>query len=288
MLERPPCVLVLGGGELGSAVAHRLVRSGMTVFVADLEKPTCIRTGVCFAVALGRGKVEVEGVTALRAELSGNEAPRIPRAGSVAVLAVSDRRGAWEDLVDRVGAEVLVDARMLKGDHGVTRGVADFTIGLGPGFTAGEDVDIVVETNRGGDLGRVLETGQAEADTGIPAPVSGYAGERVIRAPASGVFTGQARIGDLVEVGSVVGSIRPRTDAGKAARAIRAAEVTAPISGLLRGLVMDGTQVNEHQKIGDVDPRGRKIDACRISDKGRAVAGGVLEAIMHWWTGGHV
>ena len=250
---------------------------------------------MCFAVALRRGAVEVEGVKGIAT--APGEARARASEGQVPVVAVGDGVTDWQGLAEAVGARVVVDARMLKGGHGLQRGVAGLAIGLGPGFTAGRDVDVVVETNRGSDLGRVIESGGAEADTGRPAPVKGYADERVIRSPGAGVFTGAARVGDLVEAGQVVGAVTPPSMPPLAASAPAAGgkspgasvpvaktlEVAAPICGLLRGLALDGTEVACCQKIGDVDPRGRSVDVRRISDKGRAVAGGVLEAIMHWW-----
>jgi xanthine dehydrogenase accessory factor len=140
-------------------------------------------------------------------------------------------------------------------------------IGLGPGFTAGEDVHAVVETARGPDLGRVILHGAAAADTGRPAPVMGHDDGRVLRAPGPGVFRGRARIGDLVAAGHVVGDVD-------------GAPVTCGVGGLLRGLIVDGAVVEEGLKVGDVDPRGGAIDPGLVSDKGRAVAAGVLEAVL--------
>jgi xanthine dehydrogenase accessory factor len=297
MPERLPRVLVLGGGELGSAVAHRLARSGLAVAVADLEHPRCIRTAVCFAPALRLGAAQVEGVTAVRAGAGSarpsllEHAGRIASEGKLPVFATDGGDLGWSGLAASLGAEVVVDARMLKRNHARMKDLVGLTIGLGPGFSAGEDVDVVVETNRGPDLGRVIYTGCAEPDTGVPAAVAGYSEERVIRAPLAGVFTAQARVGDMVRAGFVVGAVRPPGPdraAGWGSGADSLTRVTSPISGLLRGLVMDGTAVSEKQKIGDVDPRGNGIDFLKISDKGRAVAGGVLEAIMHWWAESHV
>jgi xanthine dehydrogenase accessory factor len=297
MPVRLPRVLVVGGGELGSAVAHRLARSGMTVAVADLEHPRCIRTGVCFATALRLGTAQVEGVAALRAApgCAGpqilDEASRITSQGKLPVFALDGGDLTWNGLAASLGADVVVDARMLKRNQDQLTGLGPLPSGLGPGFSAGEHVDVVIETTRGPDLGRVIYAGCAEPDTGVPAAVTGHGEERVIRAPLAGVFTAEARVGDMVGAGAVVGTIRPPGPdraAGGLSGADALARVASPISGLLRGLVMDGTAVGERQKIGDVDPRGSRIDFLKISDKGRAVAGGVLEAIMHWWTESHV
>jgi xanthine dehydrogenase accessory factor len=265
MSVRLPLTLVVGGGELGSAVSHRLVRAGIGVVVNDLERPRCIRRNVCFAMALWEGSKEVEGVEALRVSQAKQAEAAVER-GKIGVVA-----GDFKAIVSELAPDVAVDARMLKTGDGITRDLAPLVIGLGPGFTAGGNVDVVVETKRGHDLGRVIYVGSAHPDTGIPGEILGFAGERVIRAPGSGSFRSAVRLGALVAEGEVVGYVGD-------------AEVRAPISGLLRGLVDDGVEVSSGRKMGDVDPRGSEIDPCTISDRGRSVAGGVLEAIMHWWT----
>jgi xanthine dehydrogenase accessory factor len=263
--------VVLGAGEVGSAVAHRLARAGMTVFAADLERPTCLRRGVCFAAALGEGSKVIEGVTAVRADTPDGALKAAGR-NVVPVIAIGSGDRDYGRLVGRLACDVLVDARMLKRNQGMSRAVARLVVGLGPGFKAPRDVHAAVETNRGHYLGRVIYDGEPEPDTGVPAGVDGHASERVIRAPADGVFTGGLAIGRQVSAGEPVGATGDGT------------EVRASIAGLLRGLVADGTPVARGQKIGDIDPRGAAIDPFSISDKGRAVAGGVLEAIMTWWT----
>jgi len=311
MGERSPRVLIIGGGELGSATAHRLFEAGMMVFVADLERPTCIRTGVCFAAALREGAACVEGVTAVAVESGHDQAEEargagrtnedrtlaeralaIVRDGKIPVLAVGTGEGesGLRRLAAGLGVDVVVDARMLRGGRSLAKGMAPLTVGLGPGFTAGVDVDVVIETNRGEGLGKVIRTGSAEPATGVPAPVEGYTHERVIRSPQAGTFKRAARVGDLVLAGSIIGTVTPAGDGGAGGAAggtgagapATPAQVTAPIVGLLRGLVMDGTAVRAKQKIGDVDPRGSGIDPLAISDKGHAVAGGVLEAVRDW------
>jgi xanthine dehydrogenase accessory factor len=260
-----PRVMVAGAGELGSAVCHRLRRSGFEVVATDMAKPRCIRRRVCFAVALGSGSMEVEGVVAEEA-MSPSEAEDILARGSIAVIA-----GEYRALVEVLGARVLVDATLRKGHSDKIAGLAPLTIGLGPGFVAGETCDIVIETNRGHDLGRIIRKGAAEPDTGVPGEIMGMSRERVVRAPAEGVFGAGIALGSLVDKGDVLGEIDGVT------------EVRAPISGVLRGLIVDGAAVQMGQKMGDVDPRGASIDVNTISDKGRAVAGGVLEAVVSWW-----
>ncbi len=266
MAEVHPLVLVVGGGEVGSAVAHRLAGSGMGVVVTDLGAPRCLRRNVCFAMALVDGAKEVEGVKAIRTA-DADEARDLALHGTVAVLAAD-----FGPLIPDLRPDVLVDARMCKTGEGISSGMAPLVIGLGPGFTAGGNTDVVIETKRGHDLGRVIYRGRAHPNTGKPGEVLGLAEERVIRAPRSGRFRSSLELGALVGKGDVVGHVETT-------------EVRAPIAGLLRGLVADGIEVREGKKMGDVDPRGSEIDPATISDRGRCVGGGVLEAIMHWWTG---
>jgi xanthine dehydrogenase accessory factor len=167
----------------------------------------------------------------------------------------------------RLCPSVLVDARMTKRKSGTNRSDAGLVIGLGPGFTAGEDVHAVIETQRGPDLGRVLWAGAAEPDSTRPAAVLGYAEKRVVRAPVAGAFHAQSRIGDIVVPGQVLGLVG-------------ATPVTSAIAGLVRGLIADGVEVPAGIKIGDIDPRGPGVEPARISDKARAVAAGVLEAVL--------
>jgi xanthine dehydrogenase accessory factor len=167
----------------------------------------------------------------------------------------------------RLAPAVVVDGRMAKRNLGTRRCEAPLVVGLGPGFMAGQDVHAVVETQRGPALGRVIWSGAAEADSCVPAAVLGHSADRVLRAPRSGAFRAARSIGDLVCAGERVGDVEETP-------------VTSAIEGLIRGLIGDGTRVEAGVKLGDVDPRGPAVSAAAISDKGRAVAAGVLEGIL--------
>ncbi len=254
-------VVVRGGGDLGTGVAHRLVRSGFTVIVTELAQPLAVRRAVSFAEAVYRGSITVEGVTARLAD-----DPMLGMAYS-AVGEVPVIVDLADDVVERMRPAVVVDARLAKRNLGTRREDAPLVIGLGPGFTAGQDCHAVVETNRGHNLGRVYWDGCAEADTGQPEPVRGQAGQRVLRAPADGVFQGHKTIGDLVQPGEVLASVEGQT-------------IVAAFAGVVRGLLHDSVPVAAGMKVGDLDPRGIREYCYLISDKARAVGGGVLEAML--------
>jgi len=255
-------VVLRGAGEMASGVAWRLYRANIRRLVMlEVPAPLAVRRNVSFCEALHQGWQTVEGVQAVKAADIGG-VQRAWDTGQIPLLVDPEGR-----LVSQLAPDVLVDATLAKRNLGTRMEDAPLVIGLGPGFSAGRDVHRVVETNRGHNLGRVIAAGPAEADTGIPGTIAGFSTERVLRAPATGVFSTRHRIGDRVQSGEVVGTV-----AGAA--------VTSGLDGILRGLIRPGTPVSAGLKLGDVDPRGEESYCHTISDKARAVAGGVLEAIL--------
>jgi len=279
LFERHP-VLVRGAGELASAVALHLHRAGFPLAMTELPQPLAVRRLVAFGEAVRHGTWTVEGVTARLCGPAGGTAGAAvdPSALAAAVRAawregaIALRVDAGLGLLDALPCFAVVDARMLKRADGVQRGRGPFTLALGPGIRAGEHVDAVVETQRGHDLGRIVTDGEAAPNTGVPGVLGGESAGRVCRAPAAGVFRARACIGDLVDEGALLAVVE---DGGRAAGEVRAA-----IGGRLRGLLADGTIVPAGIKAADVDPRGAAVDPARVSDKGRAVAAGVLTALL--------
>ena len=255
-------VLIRGAGDLASGIALRLWRSGFAVVMTDLERPTAIRRTVAFSEAVIHGTATVENVTAKRAA-DGGEARQLLAEGFLPVLADPDclcRRELQPD--------VLVDAILAKRNLGTCITDAPVVIGVGPGFTAGQDCHAAVETMRGHTLGRAIYQGSPLPNTNIPGLIGGFAGERVLRAPADGVFRAVRSIGDRVKVGDAAGYVGD-------------APMGCTLDGVLRGLLADGVPVHQGMKAGDVDPRG-KVEYCdTASDKAIAIGGGVLEAILH-------
>lgn len=255
-------IVIRGGGDLATGVALRLYRSGMDVVICETAVPTSIRRTVCFSEAVRLGEMMVEGVTARRAVPE--EVPALLAAGIIPVRV--DPEGAC---IPGLRPDAVVDAILAKRNLGTSMDMAPIVVAAGPGFTAGVDCHAAVETMRGHYLGRVIYEGSPLPNTNIPGLIGGYAGERVLRAPADGAFAGAKRIGDRVEAGDVAGYV-----AGK--------PMVCTIGGTLRGLLADGVPVTKGMKSGDVDPRCEEAHCRCASDKALAVGGGVLEAILHF------
>ena len=264
---RGQLIVVRGGGDLATGTIYKLIKCGYRVLVLETEKPSAIRRNVAFSEAVYEGSWTVEDVTAKLAE-NLEQAEHMMDAGNVAVLI--DPTG---ECLSTLKPAVLIDGILAKRNLGTNRRMAPVTIGLGPGFVAGKDVDAVIETMRGHKLGRVILEGEAIPNTGIPGSLAGVSRERVLHAPAKGVLRNVCRITDTVEKGQVIAYVE--TEDGKV-------EITATISGLLRGLIRDGYLVTEGFKIADIDPRTEEYENCfTISDKARCIAGGVLEAMLY-------
>lgn len=255
-------ILVRGAGDLASGIALRLWHCGFDVVMTDLPRPTAIRRTVAFSDAIVHGETTVEDVTARRADNAAH-ALALLQQGFLPVLADSECLCR-----EALQPQVLVDAILAKRNLGTAITDAPVVIGVGPGFTAGTDCHAVVETMRGHTLGRVIYQGSALPNTNIPGLIGGFAGERVLRAPADGVFRSTHAIGDRVKSGDIVGYV-----AGEPMR--------CTIDGVLRGLLADGVSVFKGMKSGDVDPRGEVSYCTTASDKALAIGGGVLEAILH-------
>lgn len=253
--------LIRGAGDIASGAAMRLWRCGIDVVMTDLARPTAIRRTVAFSNAIVHGETTVEGLRAVRAE-NAAEAKKLLREGSLPVLA--DPECACRE---ELAPDALVDAILAKRNLGTKIDDAPIVVGVGPGFTAGEDCHAVVETMRGHTLGRVIYSGSALPNTNIPGLIGGFAGERVLRAPDTGIFRQLREIGALVEAGECVGTVNERP-------------MCCTISGVLRGILPDGTPVTAGMKSGDVDPRGDAAACYTASDKAIAIGGGVLQAIL--------
>lgn len=256
-----PIIVMRGAGDLATGVALRLHRAGLTrIVMLETASPLAVRRTVAFCEAVHHTTMTVEGVTAQLAD-STDDVANIWTDGRIPVLV--DPRG---EHFPALNPDVFVDAIIAKKNIGTTMNFAPLVIGLGPGFTAGDDVHAVVETKRGHHLGRVIRTGPAAPNTGIPGNIGGHTIERVYWAEHEGTFRTPHDIGDMIERGDALGTVNNTP-------------VIAKLSGVIRGLLRDGTPVTRRTKLGDVDPRGTISYCGEVSDKALAIGGGVLETI---------
>ena len=255
-------VVIRGAGDLASGIALRLRRAHVRVVMTDIERPTAIRRTVCFSQAIVHGETAVEGIPA---RLAHSPADALELLGKGVIPVLPDPEGTS---IPVLKPDAVVDAILAKKNLGTKITDAPVVIGVGPGFTAGVDCHAVVETMRGHYLGRVIHQGSAIPNTGIPGLIGGFAGERVLRAPADGVFRQLLEIGAQVKMGDIAATVNGEP-------------MVCTLDGVLRGILADGTPVRKGMKAGDIDPRC-KVEHCYCaSDKALAVGGGVLEAILN-------
>ena len=263
MRNKDDIVVVRGGGDIASGAIQKLYRSGFKVLVLETETPSAIRRKVAFCEAVYEKEIEIEGI---KARLVDNDEEIQDCWDSDIVPVMIDSRGK---VIERLKPLAVVDGILAKQNFGTKRSMAPITIALGPGFSAPEDVDIVIETMRGHNLGRIIEEGRASENTGVPGIIAGVGIERVIYSDYSGIITNIEKIGNVVEKGDVIAVVGNN-------------EIYASISGVLRGIIRDGYKVKKGLKIADIDPRISEKDNCfTISDKARNIGGAVLESILY-------
>lgn len=256
-------IVVRGGGDIASGAIQKLYRSTFKVLVLETETPSAIRRKVAFCEAVYEKEIEIEGI---KARLVANDEEIQDCWDSDILPVMIDSRGK---VIERLKPLAVVDGILAKQNFGTKRSMAPITIALGPGFSAPEDVDIVIETMRGHNLGRIIEEGRASENTGVPGVIAGFGIERVIYSDYSGVITNIEKIGNVVEKGDVIAVVGNN-------------EIYASISGVLRGIIRDGYKVKKGLKIADIDPRISEKDNCfTISDKARNIGGAVLESILY-------
>lgn len=256
-------VIVRGGGDIASGAIQKLCRSGFRVLVLEIDKPTSIRRKVSFSEAMYETEITVEDLTAVYA-VSIEEIYKTWDMNKIPI--VEDACGKYIELLK---PDVVVDAILAKKNLGTRMDMAPITIGLGPGFEAGKDVDAVIETNRGHNLGRLILEGKASEDTGVPGVIAGFSKERVIYSPCSGIIKNIKEIGSVVKAGEVIAYVGEFP-------------VKASIDGVLRGLIRNNIEIKNGLKIADIDPRISEQQNCyTISDKARNIGGAVLEAVLY-------
>ncbi|MDR2392588.1 MAG: EF2563 family selenium-dependent molybdenum hydroxylase system protein [Treponema sp.] len=256
-------VIIKGAGDIASGIALRLFHAHFTILMTEIALPTAVRRTVSFSEAVIQGQVVVEDVRACLVQDESTMREALT-AGCIPVFV--DPTGT---VVKRFAPDVVVDGIIAKRNRGTHIDDAKVVIGVGPGFTAGIDCHAVIETMRGHRLGRVITQGSAIPNTGIPGDIGGYTLERLLRAPASGIFEHQSTIGDRVQKGELVARVS-------------GLPIYAGLGGMLRGILPPGIPVTQGMKVGDVDPRCERSHCFTVSDKALSVAGGVLEAILRF------
>lgn len=256
-------VIVRGGGDLASGTINRLHNMGFKVLVLEIEKPNFIRRKVCYGQAVYEKEFLLEGIVSERAD-NLDEIKNIWADGRIPVYIDSQM-----EIVSKIKPIAVIDAIIAKKNLGMRKGIAPITIALGPGFEAGKDVDAVIETQRGHNLGRIIFEGFAAENTGVPGIIKGYGKERVIHAPASGKLKIVHDIGSIVQKNEIIAYID-------------SVPVYASLTGLIRGMIREGSVVEKGLKISDIDPREEELKNCyTISDKARTISGGVAEALFY-------
>lgn len=260
-------IFVRGGGDIATGTIHKLYRSGYPVLILEIENPSAIRRQVAFSEAVYDGESQIEGLTCVKVE-NFEQAKEAIREDKIPLMI--DANG---DILKERKPWAVVDAILAKKNLGTNRAMAKKTIALGPGFLAGEDVDLVIETMRGHNLGRIIEKGMAAPNTKVPGIIAGYGKERVIHAECAGRLYAKVKIGDTVKKDQVIAVIQDGENE---------VEVKASLTGLVRGLIRDGYPVTKGFKIADIDPRESEYKNCfTISDKARCIAGSVLEGLLY-------
>lgn len=255
-------MLIKGGGEVASGITYRLHLSHIRVCLTEVATPLAVSRGTTFSEAVFDGVKTIMGVRAELVPARQEEIYHVWQQGNIPIMIDPEA-----SIKEKIKPDVLVDAIMAKRKTDTKITDVPLIIGVGPGFYAGRDVHIVVESNHSHNLGRVILEGEAEKNTGIPVTIGGLAKERVVWSPQAGIFTSNREIGDSVVAGEVIGQVGDRP-------------LEAPIGGMLRGLIRSGVRVTKGSKLIEVDHVHDRAICNFITDKMRAIGDGVLRAIM--------
>ena len=293
MKQSAPLIIVRGAGDLASGVLAAIHICGFRVLALETANPSAIRRSVAFSEAVRLGHCTIEGIEArlitkeqaaamLSAEHSGAGGGPTHLSGTEAIITGAKANylrfipiavDPTGELIDILHPAAVVDAIIAKKNCGTHLDMAPLVIALGPGFTAGKDAHVVIETMRGHHLARLIYQGTALPNTGVPGLVGGESALRVIHAPAAGALRVLRDIGSSVTRGEIIAHII-HTDGS-------VTDVTASINGIIRGMLPDGFIVRNGLKMADIDPRLTELNNCfTISDKARALGGAVVTAIL--------
>jgi len=268
MQDPNPCacrVIIRGGNDIASAVAHRLFTAGHPVVILETEQPLTVRRGMAYASAVYEGRITLDGVTAKHAQTVERALDLLKSRAAIPVVGTGD-----EAVLAVLQPRVIVDARLRKKERSASRiSDAPLVIGLGPGFAAGVEAHLVIETNRGPNLGRIITEGEADAYTGEPIEIAGHGKDRYLYAPRAGIFRTPLDLGARVEAGQIVGRVEGEP-------------LVAKVGGIIRGIIKDGLDVQAGTKLVDIDPRSDPTYLSELSQKAWIIADAVLAAVRQY------
>ena len=261
-------VVIRGGGELATGIAHRLHNTGFQVLMLEKDAPSAIRRDIVFAEAVYDGEKKVERTICTRAD-SLHDAEKMLKNGQIVIMVDPEA-----DCLQKLKPRILIDAIYAKRNMGTYMDMADFTVAIGPGFVAGRDVNCVIETTRGHNLGRIIYEGQALPEKETVELRALMRASHSINAPCDGYLEAGHPLSYIVKKDEVIAKLN--MDGGNVF------EIKAPVEGVLRGLLHDGCPVRTGLKIAEIDPSTQPANCTTISAKSRCISGSVLEAIMVW------
>lgn len=259
-------VVIRGGGELATGIAHRLHNTGYNVLMLEKEYPSAIRRSIVFAEAIYEGEKRVERVTCYKAA-NVSEAEKLLKEGNVTIMV-----DPAASCLGKLKPEIVVDAIYAKRNMGTSKEMANFTIGIGPGFTAGKDVSCVIETTRGHNLGRLLYEGQALPEKETLEVRAMMRASHSINSPCDGYLEGGHPLSYIIKKNETIAKLH--MEGG------HVFDIKSPIDGVLRGMLHDGCPVRTGLKIAEIDPSTQTDNCHTISAKTRCISGSVLEAIL--------
>ena len=261
-------VVIRGGGELATGIAHRLHNTGFQVLMLEKAAPSAIRRDIVFAEAVYDGEKKVERTICTRAD-SLHDAEKMLKNGQIVIMVDPEA-----DCLQKLKPRILIDAIYAKRNMGTYMDMADFTVAIGPGFVAGRDVNCVIETTRGHNLGRIIYEGQALPEKETVELRALMRASHSINAPCDGYLEAGHPLSYIVKKDEVIAKLN--MDGGNVF------EIKAPVEGVLRGLLHDGCPVRTGLKIAEIDPSTMPTNCVTISAKSRCISGSVLEAILMW------
>ena len=257
---RAAFAVILGTTEIASAVAVYMHRAGWCALLSHDPFPPVLRRRMAFHDALFGEKADVDGVPGANAQTT-FEAATLLMGGDCAVVT----RLGLLDLIPMSAIHILVDARMHKSDAVADlRHLVSLTVGVGPGFAVGKNCDVAIETHPS-KSGTILYSGRTHACDGKARLLGGIGAQRFVYSQKAGRWNSAIPIG--VRIGK-----------GFPAGFLDGAAVLAPLDGVVRGIVRDGTEVPAGVKLFEIDPR-RHPSWTGIDERGRSIARATLNAI---------